>query len=173
MARAVAHTQADFASVRTGRATPELVNKLKVDYYGAETSLQQLAGIAVLEARTLVITPFDRSSLGAIEKALQASDLGVNPSNDGQVIRLAFPALTAERRKELAKIVRHKGEEGRVALRNARRSSRHDLEALEHEGSISSDELDRAERELDKLTQDHVSEIDRLLQRKEQELLDI
>jgi ribosome recycling factor len=171
MVHAVEHTKAEFAGIRTGRAAPALVEKLKVDYYGAEVPLQQLAGLHVPEARVLVITPYDRASLKAIEKAVQSSDLGVNPNNDGTTVRLVFPPLTEERRKELVKVAHHKAEEGRVAVRNVRRAIRKDLEGLEKSGDISSDELDRVEKDLDKLTHDHTSEIDRLLAHKEQELL--
>ncbi len=173
MGKAVAHTQADFSTVRTGRATPALVEKLRVDYYGAEVPLQQLAGFNVPEPRVLVVAPYDKSSLKAIEKAIQHSDLGITPSNDGQVIRLVFPQLTTERRKDLVKVVKHKAEEGRVAIRNLRRAARHDLEAFEKDGDISVDELDRAEKELEKLTHEYVAEIDRVLGRKEQELLEV
>jgi ribosome recycling factor len=173
MAKAVAHTQADFSTVRTGRAMPALVEKLRVEYYGSEVPLQQLAGIQVPEARLMIITPYDKTSLKAIEKAIQNSDLGINPGNDGIVIRLSFPQLTAERRKEMVKVVHHKAEEGRVAVRNLRRGARKDLESLEKDGDISSDELDRAEKELDHLTQGFVAEVDRLLQHKEQELLSV
>jgi ribosome recycling factor len=173
MARAVEHTKADFATLRTGRANPALVEKLKVEYYGAEVPLQQLAGFHVPEARVLLITPYDKGPqvIKAIEKAILSSDLGVTPSNDGSVIRLVFPVLTEERRKELVKVAHHKAEEGRVAVRNLRRSTRKELEGLEKESEISSDELDRAEKELDKLTHDYTTEIDRLLGHKEQELL--
>jgi len=173
MALVVEHTKGEFGALRTGRAAPALVEKLKVEYYGTEVPLQQLAGFHVPEARTLVITPYEKgaASIKAIEKAITSSDLGVNPSNDGSVIRLVFPLLTAERRKELVKVAHHKAEEGRVALRNLRRSARKDLEALERDGDLSSDELDRAERELDKLTHDHTAEVDRLLAHKEHELL--
>ena len=173
MAKAVTHTQSDFSSVRTGRATPALVEKLKVDYYGAEVQLQQLAGFNVPEPRVLVVAPYDKSSMKAIEKAIQNSDLGITPSNDGQVIRLVFPQLTTDRRKELVKVVKHKAEEGRIAIRNLRRAARHELEAFEKEGEISVDELDRAEKELEKLTHEYVAEIDRMLGRKEQELLEV
>ena len=173
MAKAVSHTQAEFAGVRTGRATPALVEKLKVDYYGSEMPLQQLAGFTVPEARLLVITPYDKNAIKAIERAIQHSDLGVTPSNDGLVIRLNFPQLTTERRKDLVKVVKSKAEEGRVAVRNLRRASRHELEAIEKEGEISTDELDRAEKELEKLTHEYVAEIDRMLGRKEQELLEV
>lgn len=173
MARAVEHTKGEFASIRTGRAVPALVEKLKVEYYGAEVPLQQLAGLHVPEARVLVITPYEKGPavIKAIEKAVQSSDLGITPSNDGSVIRLVFPMLTAERRKELVKIVHQKAEDGRVAVRNVRRATRKDLEALEKDGDISSDELDRTEKELDKLTHDYTAEIDRVLAHKQTELL--
>ncbi|HEV2369620.1 MAG TPA: ribosome recycling factor [Acidimicrobiales bacterium] len=173
MTKAVAHARDEFAAVRTGRASAALIERVKVDYYGTEVPLRQIAGFNVPEARLLVVTPYDKSSMKAIEKALQNSDLGINPSNDGQVIRLAFPPLTEERRKDLVKVVRHKAEEARVAVRNLRRTARHDLEALEKDGEISSDELERAERELEKVTHEQVAEIDRVLQHKEQELLEV
>ena len=173
MDKAVAHTQADFAGVRTGRATSGLVEHLRVDVYGAEVELRTIAGLSVPEARLLVISPYDKSSLAAIEKAIQASDLGIMPSNDGNVIRLAFPPLTEERRKDLVKVVRHKAEEGRVAVRNLRRAARHELEGLEHDGDLSSDALERVERDLEKITHDMVAAIDKLLAHKEQELLEI
>ena len=173
MTKAVAHAQEEFAAVRTGRAAPALVERIRVDYYGTEVPLRQIAGFNVPEARLLVVTPYDKGSIKAIEKALQNSDLGINPSNDGQVIRLSFPPLTEERRKDLVKVVRHKAEEARVAVRNLRRSARHDLEALEKEGEISSDELERAEKELERVTHEQVAEIDRVLQHKEQELLEV
>ena len=173
MARAVEHAKSEFGSIRTGRASPALVEKLKVEYYGAEVPLQQLAGFHVPEARVLVITPYDKGPavIKSIEKALQSSDLGITPSNDGSVIRLVFPLLTEERRKDLVKVVHHKAEEGRVAVRNLRRATRKDIEAMEKDGDISSDELDRAEKELDRLTHEYTSEIDRVLAHKEQELL--
>ena len=173
MVKAVSRTSGEFASIRTGRATPALVEKLRVDYYGSEVPLMQLAGFNVPEARMLVVLPYDKGAIKAIERAIQNSDLGITPSNDGQVIRLAFPQLTSERRKELVRVVKTKAEDGRVAVRNIRRAARHDLEALEHDGEISSDDLDRAEKDLEKLTHEHVASIDRLLQRKEQELLEI
>ncbi len=173
MGKAVSHTQADFATVRTGRATPAMVERLKVEYYGTEVPLQQLAGFSVPEARLLVVTPYDKSSIKAIERAIQLSDLGITPSNDGQVIRLVVPQLTGERRKELVRMVKHKAEEGRIAVRNVRRAARHELEALERDGQISIDDLDRAEKELDKVTHEYVAEIDKMLARKEQELLEV
>jgi ribosome recycling factor len=173
MRKAIEHLRGEFNAVRTGRATPASVESLRVDYYGAETPLQQLAGFSVPEARLLVISPYDKSSIGAIEKAIQASDLGVNPSNDGAVIRLAFPQLTQERRKELVKVVKQRAEEGRVSVRNARRQARHDLEVLQKDGAITEDDLDRSEKDLDKLTKSHEAEIDKMVQAKEAELLEV
>ncbi len=173
MAKAVDHAHAEFGSIRTGRATPALVEHLKVDYYGAETELRQMAGFSVPEARLLVVSPYDKGSLGAIEKALQSSELGITPSNDGNVIRLSFPVPTEQRRKELVKVVKQKAEDGRVTIRNVRRSARHELDAMQKDGDLSSDELDRVEKDLDKITQDNVAAIDRLLAHKEQELLEI
>jgi len=173
MAKAIAHLQDEFSAVRTGRASPALIDKLKVDYYGSEVPLQQIAGFQVPEARMLIVTPYDKTSLKAIEKAIQHSDLGVNPSNDGNVIRLSFPPLTEERRKDFVKVVKRQAEETKVGVRNLRRAARHDLEALEKDGDISSDELDRAEKALDGITAEHVAEIDRVLQHKEQELLEV
>lgn len=173
MHKAVEHARADIAAVRTGRASPALVERLKVDYYGQDTPLQQLAGFQVPEPRVLVISPYDKGSVKAIERAISSSDLGVNPANDGSIIRLVFPELTQERRKEFVKVVKHRAEEGRVAVRNVRRATRHELEALEKDGDLSSDELDRAEKELEKLTHDLVAEIDRLLAAKERELLEL
>jgi ribosome recycling factor len=171
MDKALEHTRGDLASIRTGRAAPVLVEKLKVDYYGSEVPLQQLAGIQVPEAKLMVITPYDKSTLKAIEKAILNSDLSINPGNDGSVIRLVFPPLTEERRKEMVKVAHHKAEEGRVSVRNLRRTARKDLEGLEKDGDISSDELERAERDLERLTHEYVTEIDRALQHKEGELL--
>jgi ribosome recycling factor len=173
MSKAASHLQGEFAGIRTGRATPVLVEKLRVDYYGSEVPLQQLAGFSVPEPRLLVISPYDKGAIKGIEKAIQASDLGITPSNDGQVIRLAFPQLTAERRKELVKVVKHRAEDARVAVRNIRRAARHDLEAFEKEGELSEDDLDRAEKELEKLTHEFVAEIDSMLSHKEQELLEL
>ena len=171
MHKAVEHAQAEFSSVRTGRASPAFVEKLSVDYYGTEVPLQQIAGFNVPEARLLVIQPYDNGALKAIEKAIQNSDLGLNPSNDGKIIRLSFPPLTAERRKEYVKMVKHMAEEGRVAVRNLRRTARHDLESLEKDGDLSADELERAEKELQKLTDAQIAHIDTALEHKERELL--
>jgi len=173
MAGAIEHLRTELGGVRTGRASPALIETMLIDYFGTPTPLRQLAGFSVPDAMLLVVTPYDKSSLGAIEKAIQTSDLGINPSNDGVVIRLAFPPLTEERRKDLVKVVRHKAEEAKVAVRNLRRGGRHELEALEKDGSISSDELDRAEKELEKLTQEQVAGIDQVLAHKERELLEV
>lgn len=173
MHKAVDHARADLATVRTGRASPVLVEKLRIDYYGTEVPLQQLAGFQVPEPRVLVVAPYDKGSLRSIEKAILASDLGINPSNDGSIIRLVFPELNTERRKELVKVVRHRAEEGRVAVRNVRRTTRHELEALQKDGDLSSDELERGEKELDKLTHEFVLEVDRHLATKEKELLEL
>jgi ribosome recycling factor len=173
MRKAVAHLQSEFGAVRTGRASSGLVEKLKVDAYGSEVPLQQIAGFGVPEPRVLTISPYDKGTIKAIEKAIQQSDLGVNPSNDGQIIRLTFPELTEERRKDLVKVVRNRAEEGRVAVRNARRHARHELESLEKDGEISKDDLDRAEKDLEKHTHEVVAEIDDMLKHKEQELLSI
>jgi ribosome recycling factor len=173
MRKAIEHLREEFNGVRTGRATPASVEKLRVDYYGSDTPLQQLASFSVPEARLLVVSPYDKSAIGAIEKAIQSSDLGVNPSNDGVVIRLSFPQLTEERRKELVKVVKQRAEEGRVSVRNARRHARQDLEALQKDGTITEDDLDRAEKDLDKVTKSHEVEIDQMLQAKEQELLEV
>src|SRR5262249_51901576 len=166
------HLQEEFSSVRTGRATPALVEKLKVDYYGSDVPLQQLAGFAVPEPRVLVISPYDKGAVKAIEKAVQQSDLGVNPSNDGTVIRLPCPELRADRRKALVKVVKTRAEEGRVAVRNVRRDVRHQLEQQEKDGDLSKDELDRIEKELERLTHEVVGEIDTMLGNKEKELLE-
>ena len=173
MNKAVDHARADFATVRTGRASPALIEKLRVDYYGTEVPMQQVAGFSVPEPRVLVVSPYDKGALKAIEKAISSSDLGINPSNDGTVIRLVFPELTTERRKELVKVVRHRAEDGRVAVRNVRRATRHELEALEKDGEISSDELERAEKDLEKVTHELITQIEHLLAAKEKELLEL
>ncbi|MDO8362343.1 MAG: ribosome recycling factor [Actinomycetota bacterium] len=173
MEKAVEHVQGLFTTVRTGRATPALVEKLQVEYYGSTVLLQQLAGFQVPEARQLLVKPHDRATMTAIEKAIRDSDLGVNPSNDGVVIRINFPALTEERRKEYVKVVKHMAEDGRIAVRNIRRDARKHLDAAEKAGAISADELERAEKEMEKITHDHVELIDKALGRKEQELLEV
>jgi ribosome recycling factor len=173
MAKAITHLKEEFAGVRTGRASSSLVEKLKVDYYGTDVPLQQLAGFSVPEPRVLVISPYDKGAIKGIEKAIQTSDLGITPNNDGQIIRLVFPQLTEDRRKELVKIVKHRAEEAKVAVRNVRRQARHDLEALEKDGDLSRDELERAEKELEGYTHKVVADIDDLTHHKEQELLEV
>lgn len=171
MDHAVEHVQSEFATVRTGRANPAILNRITVDYYGAATPLQQLASFSVPEARLLVVQPYDKSTIGAIERAIQASELGLNPSNDGNLIRIAFPPLTEERRKELIRLVRHMAEEGRVAMRNVRRHTKDDIEALE--GDVSEDDVHRAEQRLQEITDKHTARVDELLEHKEQELLEV
>lgn len=173
MGRAVNHARQEFASIRTGRAAPALVERIMVEAYGEELPLQQLASFNVPEARQLLITPFDKSNLAAIEKAIQHSDLGLTPSNDGNSIRLTFPALTEERRKDLVKIVRNMAEEGRIGVRNARRDARKELESAEKDGDMSADDLQRAEKDLDKRTHAREAEIDQALEQKETELLEV
>lgn len=173
MRKTVGHARQEFASIRTGRASPALVERLPVDYYGQEVPLQQLAGFSVPEARQLLITPYDKSALPAVERAIMESDLGLNPGNDGNTIRLSFPPLTEERRKDLVRVVRQMAEDGRVALRNERRGGRHELEQLKKEGELSDDGLQRAEKELDRLIHDYEAQIDEALQDKEQELLEV
>ena len=173
MAKAIEHVKAEFANVRTGRASSALVENLLVEYYGAEAPLKQLANFSVPEPRMLVVSPFDKGAMNAIEKAISNADLGLNPSNDGNVIRLAFPALTEERRKSFVKIVRGKAEDAKVALRGVRRHARQELETLEKEHGLSKDEVERLEKVLDKMTQDEVAAIDVLLSHKEQELLEV
>lgn len=173
MSGAVAHARQNFSGVRTGRATPVLVEKMPVMYYGAPVPLQQLASFSVPEARLLVITPFDKDSVESIEKAIRESDLGLSPSTDGVVVRLAFPALTAERRKDLIKVVRGMAEDGRIAIRNSRRSARNDLDKMKKDGDAPEDTVDRAEKQVDELTQKHEGEIDAALATKEEELLEV
>ncbi len=173
MQKAVAHLKEDLASIRTGRAAPAVLNRVTVEYYGAPVPLNQLASVTVPEPRLLMITPFDKNAMSLIEKAIQSSDIGVTPSNDGNVIRLAFPPLTQERRKELVKTVHHRAEEGRVAVRNVRRHAKEELEKLERESTISEDDLKRAEKELQKLTDQYVAEIDEIQRHKEQELMEV
>jgi ribosome recycling factor len=173
MDKALEHVQSQFSTVRTGRAAPALVERVLVEYYGAPVPLQQLASIQVPEARMLMIKPHDRGALGPIERAIRDSDLGVNPNNDGVVIRLNFPPLTEERRRDYVKVVKHMAEDGRIAVRNVRRDARKHLEHAKGEGEISEDDLDRAEKELEKVTHDHVERIDAALGRKEAELLEV
>jgi len=163
----------ELGAVRTGRATPALLNRINVDYYGSAVALNQLASFSVPEPRLLVIQPFDKNAIASIERAIQSSDLGLTPSNDGNLIRLAFPPLTEERRKELIKVVHERAESGRVAVRNVRRHHKEELEKLEREHAISEDELRRAEKELQRLTDQHVAEVDHILASKEKELSEV
>ncbi len=173
MAKAIEVAKDEFGGIRTGRANPALVSRLLVDYYGTPTPLQQLASIAAPEVRLLVVTPYDRNATSAIEKAIRNSDLGINPANDGQVIRLVFPPLTEERRKEYVRLARHRAEEARTSVRNVRRHEKDALERLEKDGEISQDELRRAEQRLQQVTDKYVAEVDSLLQHKERELLEV
>lgn len=173
MEKAVSVAKDDFASIRTGRATPAMFNKIVVDYYGALTPVNQLASLAVPEPRMAIVQPYDKSSLGAIETAIRNSDLGVNPSNDGSIIRIVFPQLSQERRKDLIKVARHKAEEARVSIRNIRRRAKDELDRLVKDGETGEDEVVRAEKELDKLTGQYVGHVDELLKHKEAELLEV
>lgn len=172
MRRAIDHLKGEFAGVRTGRANSALVDKLRVDAYGSEVPMQQIAGFSVPEPRVLVINPYDKGTIKAIERAIQGSDLGITPNNDGTVIRLVFPELTGERRRDLVKVVKHRAEEGRVAVRNVRRQARHDLEGLAKDGDLSDDDLKRSEDTLEKHTKTVIAEVDQLLAHKERELLE-
>lgn len=171
MKSAAEHVAGEFSTVRTGRANPQLLHRITVDYYGTPTPLQQLASIAVPEPRLLVVQPFDKSTVSDIERAIQQADLGLNPSNDGSVIRISFPPLTEERRKEMIKLVRHMAEEGRVSVRNIRRHSKSEMEELH--GEISDDVIHRGEEELQELTDEYIEKIDKLLSNKEAELLEV
>jgi ribosome recycling factor len=173
MDKAVVVAKEDFASIRTGRANPALFNKIMVDYYGTYTALSQLASIQVPEARMAIVSPFDKGAMASIEKAIRESDLGVNPGNDGVVIRVNFPQLTEERRKEYVKVVKTKGEDAKISIRNIRRAAKELLEKAEKDGDIGKDDLTRAEKELEKLTGDHTTMIDELLKHKEAELLEV
>ncbi len=173
MQKSVESTRNELATVRTGRASPHLLDRIKVDYYGTETELRQLANIATTDARLLTLTPFDKSAIGAIEKSILESDIGLTPNNVGNVIRLQIPELTEERRKEMVKVVHGVAEEGKVAIRNVRRDVMHDLRELKKEGEFGSDEERGAEEELQKLTDGAIGEIDSLLKGKEEEILEV
>ena len=171
MEQAIEHVASEFGTVRSGRANPQLLQRISVEYYGSPTPLQQLASIAVPEPRLLVVQPFDKSTVSDIERAIQQADLGLNPNSDGSVIRIAFPPLTEERRKDLIKVVRNMAEEGRVSVRNVRRHSKSEMEELH--GEISDDDIRRGEEELQKLTDRYTERIDELLGNKEEELLEV
>jgi ribosome recycling factor len=173
MEKAVAVAKEEFAGIRTGRAHPAMFAKITAEYYGTQTPVNQLASFHIPEPRMVVIQPFDKSSLGAIEKAIRNSDLGVNPSNDGSIIRVVFPELSEERRREYVKIAHRKAEDGRVAIRNIRRHSKDTLDKLIKNGDAGEDEVRRAERELDELTHTYVAQVDELLKHKESELLEV
>ena len=173
MAKAVEHTQEEFAAIRTGRAHPAMFSQITADYYGTPTPLQQLAGFQVPEPRTVIISPYDLGAKSAIEKAIRDSDLGVNPSDDGKVLRVTLPELTEDRRKEYIKLARSKAEEGRVAVRGVRRNAKQAFDKAEKDSEISKDENTGAEKRLDALTKKHVDQIDELLKNKEAELLEV
>jgi ribosome recycling factor len=173
MTKSVESSRGELATVRTGRASPHLLDRIMVDYYGAQTPLKQLANIATSDARLLTVTPFDKGSIGAIEKAIQESDVGLTPSNDGYVVRLQIPELTEERRREMVKVVHGVAEEGRVAIRNIRRDVMQDLRELKSEGEVGEDDERRAEAALQKQTDDSIAEIDSLLKGKEEEILEV
>ncbi len=173
MEKAVAHSRSEFSSVRSGRAAPQLVENLMVEAYGVDMRLIEVASVSVPEARQLMVTPHDPTNLDAVERAIRNSDLGVSPSNDGRALRLNFPPLTEERRKELVRLVKKMAEEGRISIRNIRREARKDLESGEKESQLSEDELSRAEKDLDKLTQANEATVDSALASKEEELLEV
>lgn len=173
MRKSVESSRNELATVRTGRASPHLLDRIVVDYYGSSTPLKQLANVAATDARLLTVTPFDKGSIGEIEKAIQDSDVGLTPSNDGNVIRLQIPELTEERRREMVKVVHGVAEEGRVAVRNIRRDTMQDLRELKKEGEAGEDDERRAEAALQKQTDEAITEIDELLQGKEQEILEV
>ena len=173
MDAAVDHTRSEFAKIRTGRANPGLITDLRVDYYGAPTPLQQIAGVSVPEPRMLLVSPYDQSALKGIERAIATADLGLNPSNDGQVIRVVVPELTEERRKEFVRLARERAEEGRVSVRNVRRAAKSDIAKLQEKSEITEDDEHRADKQLQDLTDRYVGEIDSLLANKEKELLEV
>ena len=173
MDKSVEATRQKFGSVRTGRATTALLDRITVDYYGAQTPLRQLATVSAPEARLLTVQPYDKSSIKAIERAIMESDIGLTPNNDGQLIRLQVPELTEERRKQLVKVVRNLAEEGRVAIRNIRRDTMHDLRELRDAGEAGSDDEHRAEEALQRLTDEKVKELDAVLKAKEEEILEV
>jgi ribosome recycling factor len=173
MDKAVEVAREDFAGIRTGRANAGMFSRILVDYYGAATPLQQLGSLTIPEARTVLVTPYDRSATPAIVKALRESDLGVNPTDDGNVIRVVLPALTAERRKEYVKLAKTKGEDARISIRNVRRKAKEELDRLRKDGGAGEDEVERAEKELEALTKRHVDTVDDLLSGKERELLEV
>ena len=173
MEKAVSVAKDDFSGIRTGRATPAMFNKIVVDYYGAMTPVNQLASLTVPEPRMAIVSPYDKSSLNAIETAIRNSDLGVNPSNDGSIIRIVFPQLTQERRKEYVKVARHKAEDAKISIRNIRRKAKEELERMIKDGEAGEDEVRRAEKELEDLTHKYVTNVDEIVKHKEVELLEV
>lgn len=173
MGKSVETTREDFATIRAGRANPAMFAKITADYYGTQTPLQQLASFTSQDARTILIQPFDIGAMGNVERAIRDSDLGVNPSNDGKVLRCVLPELTEERRKEYVKLARGKAEDGRVAVRNVRRTAKQALEKLEKDGDVGKDDVTGAEKRLDTLTKSHTDKIDELLKHKEAELIEV
>lgn len=173
MTASVEHTRNELATIRTGRANPAMFNGVMADFYGAPTPINQMATISVPEPRMLLIKPYDMSTMGEIENAIRNSDLGVNPTDDGQVIRVSVPQLTEERRKEMGKMARGKGEDAKVSIRNIRRTAMHELEKIKKDGEAGEDEVDRAEKELESLTHKYVAQVDDVVARKEAELLEV
>ncbi|MDQ3308217.1 MAG: ribosome recycling factor [Actinomycetota bacterium] len=173
MDKAVSVAKEDFGSIRTGRATPAMFNKIVVDYYGAMTPVNQLSSLTVPEPRMAIISPYDKSSLGLIERAIRDSDLGVNPTNDGNIIRIVFPQLTEQRRREFIKVARSKAEDAKISIRNIRRKAKEELDRLGKDGEVGEDEVARAEKELEKTTGHYVATVDELLKHKEAELLEV
>ncbi len=173
MEKAVEVAKEDFAAIRTGRANPAMFAKIAVDYYGSMTPVNQLASFTTPEARMVIVSPYDKGSLAAIEKAIRDSDLGVNPSNDGSIIRIVLPQLTEERRKEYIKVARHKAEDARISIRNIRRHAKDTLEKMIKDGDAGEDDVRRAEKHLEDVTQKHVATVDVLLKHKESELLEV
>ena len=173
MEKAVSVAREDFTTIRTGRVHPSLFSKVLVDYYGSPTPVNQLASFHVADARMITITPYDKSSLGAIERAIRDSDLGVNPGNDGVIIRVSLPQLTEERRRDYVKLARHKAEDGKVSIRSVRRHAKESLDRLARDGEAGEDDVNRAEKQLEALTKSHVDQVDELLKHKEAELLEV
>ncbi|HEX9889224.1 MAG TPA: ribosome recycling factor [Nitriliruptorales bacterium] len=173
MDASVEKVQEDFASIRTGRANPQLLHKVQVDYYGQRTPLQQLATFAVPEPRMLIVSPYDKGAMDDVERAIRDSDLGLNPSSDGQIIRCVFPELTEERRKEYIKVAKDRAEDGKIAIRNIRRHAKDEMQRLEDEGEVGADVHMRHAKQLEELTAKHVKRVDELLEHKERDLLEV
>jgi ribosome recycling factor len=173
MEKALSVAKDELAAIRTGRANPGMFSKIAIDYYGTQTPINQVAGFQIPEARMVIITPYDKTALAAIERAIRDSDLGVNPSSDGSIVRIVLPELTEERRREYIKVARHKGEDTKIAIRNVRRHAKDHLDRMARDGEAGEDDVHRAERQLDELTQAYVAQVDELLRHKEAELLEV